>query len=156
MYYTNFIAFNLDTSVLWKRKINKLLIAIIDHDINQEISDIKLDSIYNLLLHKAKRLGMDGPEYVWFVIYLSVNKWWKRAMRDTGVNCTEEEILSVMNGYFTLSDIELGINNQTISEWASRINFYSNYKTAITKFINICNVIKMYLFSYKVLSMIFK
>lgn len=66
---------------------------------------------------------MDGPEYVWFVIFLSVNKWWKRAMIDTGVNCTEEEILSVMNGYFTLSDIELGINNRTISEMVKRIHF---------------------------------
>ncbi|EDV22406.1 expressed hypothetical protein [Trichoplax adhaerens] len=75
----------------------------------------------------AYHLNYYGPNHVWFLLGWYFDNWWKSDL-SKNTNCTEEQILKVMDGYFAVLGVEFGFENVTTISGLTPKKYLEEYK----------------------------
>lgn len=82
---------------------------------------------------EAYKQNLYGKQHVWFLIGWYEDNWY---MPVPGINCTEEEMLTVLEGHITTEaimlnkDSKITINGQTAHQWQERYHRLLNTDTS--------------------------
>ena len=96
------------------------------HFIHSSKKDLSIFKEYNKYLYlQAYRRGLYGPRYVWITVNWGDN-WWVPQSNSTH-GCTEEELMTVLEGGFTIIPRGFFLRSDTDAETVSGIVSKDNY-----------------------------